>query len=240
MSSASQQPLPPDTLAKLDSRRWVVRRDAFEELVATYDAKTNPSVERALITLMEKEDITSQRGEGAERDLFEDEDYVAYSSQLLLLVEQIAAATHSSRAWRSLACARYNPDSQLGRWLASHPEALPEIVPLLKSRYEWEREVGCYVIANMLAKSSQSSNPFPTALYEHYKQRIRRVIWSDRNGPVVGFGIEGLGLTKDAEDIPFLKAFLAQSKSEFAKGEAKRIVDDLNRSGASPETSGRP
>jgi hypothetical protein len=210
-------PLPPNLLRNLHSNRWVVRRDAFEQVVAMQKKAANdPAIRNSLIALLDKEDEEAELGEGAERDLFEDDDYVAYTDQLIGDVQNIAVQTHDQRAWHALVNQRYNQDSRFGNWLAEHREALPQLTQLLHSRHDWQRGVACYVIANMLAKG-KAADPFPSSEYKHYKGLIRWHIWHDPPGFVSGFGIRGLGLTKDPEDIPFLEAFASRSRNGYYK-----------------------
>lgn len=223
---APPQPLLSETLRDLHSSHWAVRRDAFEQLVARKNFANSPEIRDALINLLETEDIAAQHGEGAERDLYEDDDYVAYTEQLGELVQDIAVSTHDPRAWHALVYGRYNQDSRFGDWLASHREALPELTQLLSNRYDWNRGVACYVIANMLAKS-KSGDPIAPSTYRHYKRLIRWHIWHDPPGFVTGFGVEGLGLTKDPEDIPFLEALAARSNDKDWKQLTLRVAQDI-------------
>lgn len=211
----------------LRSNQWPVRRDAFERLLAIPGASSAPEIQTALIALREKEDRESNK---SDPDLFEDDDYNAYNGQLSEEVQAIAVATHNPRAWRALVDERYNQTSEFADWLASHRETLPELTRFFSSPYIWRRGIACYVVASMLAKS-KTDHPFPAAEYQAYKRRIRWHILHDPLGIVPDFGIEGLALTKDPEDIPTLEGFAARAKLPFDKKlalETAQAIRDAN------------
>jgi hypothetical protein len=220
LARAQQVPIPPTLAKDLNSPAWPVRRDAFETLIADPHALDNPAVREAIIRLREKENTESGK---AEPDLFEDDDYLAYDEQLGPYIKKVAQTTHSPRAWSALVHERYNSDSPFGRWLATQREALPALTDLLDSRYISYRADACYVILAMLA-NAKINDPFPAAVYRRYKDRIRWHILHD-NIIVVFDGIEGLALTKDADDIPLLKIAARQAPTAFHKKHALDTVD---------------
>jgi hypothetical protein len=236
-AEAQSSALPLRLLQNLHSGRWAVRHDAFEQLVAMQKTAPNdPEIREALIALLNEEDLAAQRGEAGEPDLFEDDDYVAYTDELIEAVQNIAVQTHDPEAWHALVYERYNQTSEVGEFLAAHREALPELTELLNSRYDWYCGVAAYVIADMLAKS-KSGDPIAASVYHHYKKLIRWHIWHDPPGFVTGFGIQGLGQTKDPEDISFLEAVAARSHDEYDKQLALRTARDIRNVTAGSKTS---
>lgn len=213
----------------LRSKRWRVRRDAFEHLVAISEAERSPAVTDALIRLRETENEAAQRGDKRERDLYEDDDYVAYDDQMSKQVEAIAVGEDNPRAWRALVHERYNPDSEFGDWLASHKAALPYLSSLFQSPYVWYRGIACYIVADMLAKN-KAAYSFSQSEYEQYKRRIRWHILHDTPGIVTGFAIRGLGLTDDPEDISFLEMVAANAKLPFDREQAAKTAEAIRTS----------
>ena len=85
-----------------------------------------------------------------------------------------------------------------------------------------------YVIASMLAKS-KTNKPFPPAQYETLKTKIRRLAEREIS-PVRQFAIEGLGLTKDAEDAEFLEKLGGTTKDPYVKKFALETAKEIRNS----------
>jgi hypothetical protein len=158
-------------------------------------------------------------------DLFEDDDYLAYSDQLTEQVQRIAERDNDPAAWRALVYSRYNGDSVFGNWIAAHRQCLPYLLEQLHSHYEVRRMYSVYVLASMLAKS-KTSDPFPTAKYQALKGDIRRLAMQD--AVAVRFSaVQGLGLIKDPEDADFISKLSARITDPFLKKEALQIAQAI-------------
>ena len=207
-------PIKQQTLRDLNADWWPVRRNAFEHLAAVPDGVNQPDVQSLLIQLRDREDKAANAADPAP-DLFEDDDYLAYDEQLTAMVQQVALKTENPAAWRALVYMRYNGDSVYGNWLASHRESLPFLMQQLKSPYAPQRMNAVYVIANMLAKSKVNSL-FPPSQYQSIKRQIRAMAM--RGNPAVRqSAMQGLGLTKDAEDAAFLETLAAECKEPYTR-----------------------
>lgn len=218
----------PGIQSALNSTRWPVRRDAFERLAANTSSTLCPAERRALIRLQNTENHAS---EFSPVDLFEDDDYVAYNSQLLALVQKIATTTNSPQAWRALVYARYNGDSPLGQWLAKHRAALPFIAGQLKSRYSARRMAAVEVVSLRLfySKSAKPGSDLYVSpeQYRHLKARIRFLARTDI-APVSDAACMGLGLIGDNDDIPLLQRIATSSRRDkYAQEFARQAIEQI-------------
>jgi hypothetical protein len=180
--------------------------------LATYHGPQDTKLDKEFIQLRKREDIESDR---ETPDLFEDDDYLAYDERLTQVVESLAEATNDPDAWRSLVDMRYNPDSQTGKWLASHCVVLPYVVALTKSRYDARRMIVIYVLAGLL-KNCKGTGSVTPSRYKELKTVIR---WhaSHDSIPVSTSAIQGLGVTNDKEDASFLRELSEQIPDAFRK-----------------------
>jgi HEAT repeat protein len=143
------------------------------------------------------------------------------------LIQKIAVNTNNPKSWKALVYERYNGDSVFGNWLANHRAALPFLIRRLESPNAPLRMDAVYVVANMLAKA-KSADPFPPAEYRSLKQRIHSAA-AKGNPAVRQSAIQGLALTKDIEDVPFLeklaKAAADPDTRQFALAAARQVRD---------------
>lgn len=220
-----------EILENLRSNRWQVRRDAFERIVADPKATSQQETQYQLIRLRCRED---RAAEFSSEDLFEDDDYLAYDDQLTTLVQKIALHTNKPKAWRALAYMRYNGDSEYGRWLSQHWQALPFLVEQLKSPHAVRRATAVEVISLRLYYSkSAERNPEEFVRREEYrylKNRIRLLARIDV-APVSQSACMGLGTIGDDGDISLLEEIAADKKRdkytrEFARQAIAQIRGD--------------
>jgi hypothetical protein len=218
----------------LDDGRWQVRRNAFEMVAANPLVTTDPLLGSLLIQLRMRENSESEK---PVPDLYEDDDYVAYDEELTNLVEQIAINGNSPRAWKALVWMRYNPDSQTGRWLSEHKEALPYILELVRSSSSARRMNAGYLLALILSNSKSNLNLRP-AKYQSLKAIIRSLALKD-DPPVQQFASRGLALIGDCEDIPILERVAVRAKDPFTRGFALDAAKQIQKSNEGCQVSSR-
>ncbi|MGC2163261.1 MAG: hypothetical protein WA634_15235 [Silvibacterium sp.] len=210
-TNAYPQCVAPALRADSQSSRWQVRRDAFERIVGEPAILSCPATRNTLIKLQEREDAAS---ESVSPDLYEDDEYVAYSEALTSQVQKIAIETNSQEAWKSLVSMRYSGDSPYGNWLSLHRGPLPFLIRQLSSRSFARRGTVVEVISLRLFRSrsahSGSQSYVPPKQFLYLKSQIRLMAKTDVAFVSQG-ACMGLGLIGDKADIPLLQS-IADSK----------------------------
>jgi HEAT repeat protein len=222
ISSAQQGEITAQVIKDLQASRWQVRQNAFERIVAIPDAVDHPESRALLIQLREREDVEAGK---EPPDLFEDDDYLAYDERLTSVVQEIAIKFHDRRAWDALVRERYNPDSEYGRWLAGHQEALLSLEALLDSRYVPLRADAVYDIALMLA-NSKITKPLSIEKYTSLNNRIHTMAAHDE--PIVRYNaIKGIGLMNHPEDVAFLEKLASTASDELVEKTALEAAQTI-------------
>jgi hypothetical protein len=208
----------------LSSPIWQVRRDAFERIAGKSTLLSSQILQRELVHLREFETIQVEKSSD---DLFEDDDYVAYDDQLTELTQKIAVSSNSPAAWRSLVYTHYNPDSELGMWLADQKPAFPFIMEQTRSKFSARRMVSVYLLALILFRS-KSDHSLTDAQYATFKKKIRYLIENDI-APVRQSAIVGLGRIGDSEDKALLEKMQRTGEDSFTRKVAHEALEKIQK-----------
>lgn len=118
---------PPSPFTLIRSSNWEDRYDGAKLLIANYPL-FDPKIRLTFIKLLERESADPNWEELDELEPHED----YYDELLTSVVQKIATTYHNKAAFYALTHCNYNASSELGRWLATQPEAFPVLLTQAK------------------------------------------------------------------------------------------------------------
>lgn len=128
-----QNPDLPALLEQLKKPHWDDRANALEELMRIPKVLQSAEVRDAIIALQEKENIyirtedPTTLGDVGGGEGYDDEYGTNRDETLMIIAERFS----DSRAVSALAASEYNPDSQLGGWLADRKDAVSTLLKMV-------------------------------------------------------------------------------------------------------------
>lgn len=175
----------------------------------------DPQVQQALIERYERENADPKWF-----DFEEDEDYERHDAELMMALMKIADQYHAPEAFRALARANYNDDSEFAEWLAKQPEALPYFWEAARSHDERVQGEGIVMLGKALGRCEPSPPPDNCAAVLARKHGILRLLRADAQvnsdqGLIESNAVQGLGYCGERQDLALLdrvgKAWLRRS-----------------------------
>ncbi len=186
---------------------WQERQSALDEILKRY-SMYEPIMQSGIVQLFQRESRDPNWS-----DLAEEEPYDAYYDKLSELCQSVAQTYHNNAAWQALIFSNYNEDSNLGKWLAAQPEALPAFLQMLRDPNLGMRDRGIMLLAESLQQCNGSKNVKCTAVLtkrDEISSIIRRRIFTS---PGEGIGIKALGICGTQEDLGLLENVAARQSA---------------------------
>ena len=194
---------------------WRDRAAAFKKILTQENALQNPQTQSLLIQYLEKEDrVLAKIDDPA--DAFDNEDYAENLALLVDAVAKIAEITGDQRANEALLRSSYNPDSELGNFLASRYENLPALISLAQDSNAVNRANAVYLLGSMLLKSRSSgkSSISPEAASKA-KATIVKAAVNDQEVPVRQLAVRSIGRIGDNADLLLLQKVALQDPASL-------------------------